>query len=189
MNIVFFPSYKYNWCLNTSFHLQKTQKSKFETLYEYGAWISCHSTLPSPIPPRAPLPGPESQTMELSLVMALINARLFTAFIQPQRLPLTSNRAWSFDLPQGPTPRWKTVLVWSKSPGPWELLLPPQPINHAAWLEFSVISPQALKMWERPLFKCLDMLIYSNRKRKDSPERLFGLGMWRLLLNPLSQQQ
>lgn len=51
--------------------------------------------LATPVPPRAPLQGPDAQTTELPLIVALINTRLFTAFIQPQRdLPSTSNRAW-----------------------------------------------------------------------------------------------
>lgn len=87
MNIVFFPFCKYDLCRNSQLHLQKMQKSKLEAFYEYEIWISC-----PPIPPRAPLPGPSAQRTELLLIMALINARLSTASIQPQRLFLNLNQ-------------------------------------------------------------------------------------------------
>lgn len=54
MTIVFFSSCKYNLCLNSWFRLQKAQKSKSEALYERGAWISCHSTLPPQSLPGLP---------------------------------------------------------------------------------------------------------------------------------------
>lgn len=171
----FFLSWKHNFVSEFITSLADSTKGQIEG----SLWIWDLDLLPS-IPPSSalcPLPGPNVQRTELQVLLALTKATLSTASLQLQRLPLTSNWDWSFDLPEGlhPDSRLHTCLkqvAW---------VVRASTANSANKLCFlasvpSMISPHALKLWERPISKCWDTLTCSSRKGRDFPRETSLLG-------------
>lgn len=141
--------------------------------YEYGTWISC-----SPILPLSAL-----YVLYQSLMSKGLKCRSLWLWLKPHYplLPFDGrgslwNQDWSFDLPEGLHPasslhsclkQVSWVVRASTANSANKLLLARVP---------SMISPHALKLWERPISKCLDMLTCSSRKGRVFPRQVLCLG-------------